>query len=260
MTGEAARLSPVLLAGAPPGAGLTRLSAHFADRLEPELPRAAGWPWRLAVLAGAAHLVLAALVLLAGRVHLPAPPPEPVTISIVSETTPQGAEAPQPAPQPEPQPAPATQPLPMPPPPIPDLPPPPPGPVAALPPPPPPAPHRPPPPRPVTHPAGGVKIQAEKTAPVNVAVTHPAVAFADNQVPDYPQSAIAAREQGVVRFTLYLSAGGEVRRFVLTQSSGYADLDASVRAAALGWRYQPAMRHGVAVPSVVQFHVQFVPQ
>ncbi|HTQ71348.1 MAG TPA: energy transducer TonB [Acidocella sp.] len=238
MTGSVARLSPALLAGAPLNAGAVPLRARLADRLEPELARTARWPWRLAVLAGAAHLALAALVLLVSRGHLPRPPPEPVAISVVSETTPQGANTP---PMPSPQPAA------------------PPSPVAELPPPPPPAPQNPRIPKPTARTARGAKIKAEKMASTTVAVTHQAVPFADNQAPYYPRSAIMAHEQGVVRFKLYLSADGRVRNFVLIQSSGYADLDASVRAAAMGWHYQPAMRRGVAVPSVVQFHVKFLP-
>lgn len=264
MTGTAARLSPAMLARLPGEGGAVLLSAHLVDRLEPELSQPLRWPWRFAALAAAVHLALAALVLLAGRVHLPAPPPEPITISVVSETTPQGADVPQPAlqPQPVPQPAPAAQPLPAPPQPTPRPLPPAPLSTAALPPPPPPAPPAPqerPVPKLAAQAARGAKIKADKMASVTVAVMHPAVPFADNQAPDYPQSAIAAGEKGVVRFTLYLTADGRVRSILLTQSSGYADLDASVRAAAMGWRYQPAMRGGVAVPSVVQFHVQFEP-
>jgi TonB family protein len=115
-------------------------------------------------------------------------------------------------------------------------------------------------PKPAAQSARGAKIKAEKMASVTVAVTHPAVAFADNQAPDYPPWAQDAGEQGVVRLKLFIAADGRVRNVVLTQSSGYADLDASARAAAMGWRYQPAMRKGVAVPSIVQFFVKFLPR
>ncbi len=265
VSGPALRLSPALLAGAPEDQNPAPLSARFADRLDPEISKAGHWPWRLALLAAVAHLALAGVVLLVSRVHLPKPPPEPVSISIVSQTTPQGANMPRPAlpKQAQPQPAQASQPLPDPPPPAPTpQPAAPPSPQADLPPPPPPAPPVPknlPTPKPVAQSASGSKIKADKMASVTVAVTHPAVPFADNQAPDYPQAAIDAREQGVVRFKLYLSTDGRVRNFVLTQSSGYADLDASVRRAAMGWRYQPATRGGVEVPSVVKFHVEFVP-
>ena len=260
--GPRERLSPTFLVSAPP-AGLP-LRASAGDRLGQEAPVQAGALWRFAVWAGAAHLVLVALLVLAGRVHLPPPPPEPVSIQVVSETVPQGATAVQPATQPRPQPASAVQPLPVPPPPMPSqIPQAPPSPVAALPPPPPPAPPTPrmaPAPKPAAEAARGTRIKAQKTASVTVAVTHPAVPFADNQAPDYPQAAINAGEQGVVRFRLALGADGRVRNFQLTQSSGYTDLDANVRAAAMGWRYQPAMRNGVAVPSTIAFFVKFSPR
>ncbi|MBU6397753.1 MAG: energy transducer TonB [Rhodospirillales bacterium] len=239
-----ARLSLVDLARAPSMAG-PALHASAVDRLEAETPLPAGWPWRLAGLAGLAHIALAVLLVLAGRLHLPAPPPAPVSIQLVSETIPQGASATRAA----------APPLPVPPPPMPSQ-------VAEQLPEPPPAM---PPSQTISaaHPAAqvvsGARIKAVKTARVTVAVTHPAVPFADNQAPDYPQADIDAGEQGVVRFVLQLGADGRVQGFRLTQSSGYADLDANVRAAAMGWRYQPAMRNGVAVPSVVQFFVKFTP-
>ncbi|MBU6449881.1 MAG: TonB family protein [Rhodospirillales bacterium] len=239
-----ARLSPAFLRGLPPVAGLA-LHARVRDRLEVETPRQAGWPWRFAVVAGLAHLALAVLLVTAGRLHLPAPPPEPVSIEVVSETVPQGASATPLAPQPLPAPPPpmpnqAAQELPMPPPTMPQ-------PQTAL------------VPKLAAQAARGAKIKAWKMASVTVATTHPAVPFADNQAPDYPQAAIDAGERGVVRFVLHLGADGRVQNFQLIQSSGYADLDANVRAAAMGWRYQPAMRNGVAVPSIVSFFVKFAP-
>ncbi|MDE2238334.1 MAG: energy transducer TonB [Rhodospirillales bacterium] len=261
---QPARLSPVFLSGTLLAARAS-LRAGAEDRLAVEAPRAGGWPWRFAAMAGAAHLALAVLLVLAGRLYLPPSPPEPVSIQVVSETVPQGTSVAQPAlpPQPHPSSAPAPQPLPEPPPPMPSLAPPAPrGPVAELPLPPPAAPPAPQVssvPKPATPAAKGARIKALKTASVTVAVTHPAVPFADNQAPDYPQAAIDAGEQGVARFVLRLGADGRVQNFQLTQSSGYADLDANVRAAAMGWRYQPAMRNGIAVPSTVRFFVRFSP-
>ena len=230
--------APILLELAP--------HASAADRLEAETKRQAGWPWRFAAVAGLAHLGLAIMLVLAGRVHLPAPPPEPISIQVVSETVPQGDSAARPA----------TQALPVPPPPLPNQ-------IAAplpLPPPSPPRIQMAAVPKPAAPAAAGAKIKAQKMASVTVAVTHQAIPFADNQAPDYPQSAIDAGEQGVARFVLYLGADGRVQKFQLTQSSGYAELDANVRAAAMGWRYQPAMRNGVAVPSRIAFFVKFAPR
>ena len=239
------RFPPVFLEDAPILAELAP-HARAADRLEAETKRQAGWPWRFAAVAGLAHLGLAILLVLAGRVHLPMPPPEPISIQVVSETTPQRVSAARPA----------AQALPVPPPPMPNQ-------VAAplpLPPPSPPQRQMAAVPQPAALATTGTKIKAQKMANVTVAVTHPAVPFADNQAPDYPQAAIDAGEQGVARFVLYLGADGRVQRFQLTQSSGYAELDADVRAAAMGWRYQPAMRNGVAVPSTIAFFVKFSPR
>ncbi|WP_026439742.1 energy transducer TonB [Acidocella facilis] len=278
MTGAAARLRLVGVALAPE---LSRLRAAEADRLQAVRIARPGWPWRMALLALAAHLAAIVALLWLGRLVLPKPPPEPIAISIVSETAPQGTIQPTPKTSPLPHPAPpapsaAPSSSPQTPPtrsPAPALPAPP-SPKADLPPPPPPAPAptpvaAPAPPKPAREVAkalppaapsmSGAKIKAQKQAAVTVAVLHPAVAFADNQAPDYPRAAILAGEQGVVRFRLIVGPDGRVERFELTQSSGYADLDASVRTAALSWRYQPATRGGVEVPSIVTFHVRFVP-
>ncbi|GAN82169.1 energy transducer TonB [Acidocella aminolytica] len=232
MTGPAVSFSAAQLAGSP----RMFLRATVADRLVPDWRRQQHWPWRPAWWAGVAHLALVGGVFLAGTIHLPHPPPEQVVINIVPETTAPLVHPPAPK-QAESQP-----PLPLPPPPSPL-------PAAPLP---------LPPPMPQAAPRQ-MAVQARETSSQAVEVLHPAVPFADNRAPDYPQAAIAAGERGVVRFKLYLGADGRVRRFQLTQSSGYADLDASVRAAALGWRYHPATRGKVAVPFVVTFHVEFVP-
>ncbi|MGE4480923.1 energy transducer TonB [Acidocella sp.] len=262
------RLSLVGLAQGGRAVGGSVLRARLADRLEPGLAPAREWPWPVMLIVLGIHLGLAALLLLAGRAHIPAPP-EQIAINIVSETAPHGAETPQPVSNPA-SPAAArpvsAQPeaLPLPPPAFPSVP------LAAAssspvadlpaPPPTPPPPPRPAPPKPVAPEAGATKIAARKTAATTVAVLHPAVPFADNQAPDYPAAALAAGERGVVRFKLYLGPDGRVRRFVLTQSSGYADLDESARVAAMGWRYRPAMRGGVAVAAVVPFFVNFEPR
>ncbi len=192
----------------------------------------------------AAHVSLVFGEMLVSRVSLPRPSRGPISISIVSQTVPQGMSVPQHmlSIQSNFRPALTAQSLPGPPPPVPLV------------------PRSQPIPGHAAQSARGPKITAGKLAAVTVAVAHPAVSFADNQAPDYLRAAIDAREQGVVRFKLYLGKDGRVRRFQLTRSSGYADLDASVRRAALAWRYHPAMRGGVAVPSVVKFHVEFLPQ
>jgi protein TonB len=86
-----------------------------------------------------------------------------------------------------------------------------------------------------------------------VAVIRQAVPYADNEAPDYSQEARDAGEQGTVRFTVYITPLGTVRDVIITQSSGYPDLDANAHDAALRWRFQPALRNGV--PSAATLHL-----
>ncbi|WBO58013.1 hypothetical protein GT370_12135 [Acidocella sp. MX-AZ03] len=103
MTGAAARLRLVGVALAPE---LSRLRAAEADRLQAVRIARPGWPWRMALLAVAAHLAAVVALLWLGRLVLPKPPPEPIAISIVSETAPQGTIQPTPKTSPLPHPAP----------------------------------------------------------------------------------------------------------------------------------------------------------
>ncbi|MDR7485848.1 MAG: TonB family protein [Armatimonadota bacterium] len=66
------------------------------------------------------------------------------------------------------------------------------------------------------------------------------------------------RVVGRVRLRLWLRDDGTVERVQPAVSSGRPDLDAAATAAALGWRFQPARRDGVPIPSVVLIWVTFV--
>jgi protein TonB len=196
------------------------------------------WPWRAFAVAGALHLAVAAALLVV-RLHLPKPVPDEVVVSVVSETTPQGSTStpapPAPVPPMPPVPAASNGTLPLPPPPAP----PPPSPARA--------------PQPTQAAPQGSHRKAEKTGPIAVAVIRQAVPYADNEAPDYSQEARDAGEQGTVRFTVYITPLGTVRDVIITQSSGYPDLDANAHDAALRWRFQPALRNGV--PSAATLHL-----
>ncbi len=68
--------------------------------------------------------------------------------------------------------------------------------------------------------------------------------FASNgQVkPDYPDSARAARETGVVKIKVLVASNGSAKSFTIFQSSGHKDLDDAVLAACKASKYTPAMR------------------
>ncbi|MEN0074189.1 MAG: energy transducer TonB, partial [Paracraurococcus sp.] len=78
-----------------------------------------------------------------------------------------------------------------------------------------------------------------------------------NAEPDYPALSRQLGHQGAVRLILHVDSTGEVVSVEVAQSSGHPELDESARRAALGWRFQPARRDGIAVPSTVGNTVHF---
>jgi protein TonB len=81
---------------------------------------------------------------------------------------------------------------------------------------------------------------------------------ATHSVPPYPLLARRLGHQGRVTLRLTISPSGRVERAEIVGSSGWPDLDA--RAAdwvRSHWRYQPAIRGGVAVPSQTMAAVRF---
>jgi protein TonB len=66
-----------------------------------------------------------------------------------------------------------------------------------------------------------------------------------NQQPAYPSTAVANAEQGTVGVDVEVDASGKASHPKLVTSSGYNDLDDAGIAAALTWKYVPAMRNGV---------------
>ncbi|RAI56240.1 hypothetical protein DOO78_21735 [Roseicella frigidaeris] len=78
-----------------------------------------------------------------------------------------------------------------------------------------------------------------------------------NAEPDYPLLSKQLGHQGAVRIVLHIASTGEVVSAEVAQSSGHPELDESARRAALGWRFRPATRDGIAVPSTVGNTIHF---
>lgn len=72
--------------------------------------------------------------------------------------------------------------------------------------------------------------------------------------PRYPIESRRKREQGTVLLTLTLGLDGAVETVAVSQSSGFARLDAAARDAVKGWRWKPMIRDGqpVRVRGVVE--------
>ena len=194
--------------------------------------------WRGFAVAGALHLAAVLLVLLVLKARMPGAPPDGPVITVAVETTPQGAtaSAAMPAravPLPEvPQPVEA---------------------AAA--------------PRAVrsvsarrdAHPAllaRGAKMPGAKSGNVEVAATRPARPDAGSTV-YYSELARQLGEQGEVRLRIMVSPGGAPRQVMVEKSSGFWRLDDDARASALTWHFQPALRHGVRVASVLSYWIRF---
>jgi periplasmic protein TonB len=202
-------------------------------------------PWRGFMVAGGLHVGLVAVVLLLIRVHLPAPPPDGPVISVEVETPPQGnttpvnqvhAAAPVPAPTPPVTPLaaaavmPVQQPLRAP--------------VIkqfrSLPP----------------VPAHGSSVAGHKIGNMIIEATRPASPDAGSTV-YYSEIARELGEQGEVRLRIEISPAGKPDRVTMEKSSGYARLDEDARNSVLTWHFQPALKHGVPVESVLDYWVRF---
>lgn len=68
-----------------------------------------------------------------------------------------------------------------------------------------------------------------------------------NNPPEYPVAAIRKGYEGVVHLKIHVSARGHVKEFILIESSGYKILDQAAMTAVEKWRFNPAMRNGMAI-------------
>ena len=75
--------------------------------------------------------------------------------------------------------------------------------------------------------------------------------------PAYPNLARRRQFQGKVVVEALVDVHGHVARVGLAQSSGYTSLDRAAKQGVLKWRFEPAMRDGVAVEKLVQVPVVF---
>lgn len=208
-------------------------------------------PWRGFGIAGGLHLIIVGVVLVFIRLHMPLPPPDGPVISVVVETTPRGNTAapvtqlhvmpPPPAPRPLPQPplpVRATGPVPI---------------------------RRTPPPvlaQKVELPPAmsqGTNLPDQKVGSVVVGATHPARPDAGSTV-FYSALSRELGEQGEVRLNVQVLPDGRPGRVTVVTGSGYPRLDHDARNSVLTWHFQPALKGGVPVSSVLSYWVRFVLQ
>ncbi len=83
---------------------------------------------------------------------------------------------------------------------------------------------------------------------------------APHALPTASAREIACQENGEVKLALTISADGSVSEARVTQSSGYADLDASAVAQARKWRYQPATKDGAPTAVQISTTLAFQPE
>jgi TonB family protein len=63
----------------------------------------------------------------------------------------------------------------------------------------------------------------------------------------YPESAKRCEERGAIKLEITIAADGHISDAKIIGSSGYVDLDAAARKAALTWIWAPAMQNGKPV-------------
>lgn len=219
-----------------------------------------GKPWRGLAIAAALHVVILVLALGLIRLHMPRPAPQGIPISLM--VVPSGAQsglgggaaAAQAAVKPVPvQPPRVIVPVKLPPqPPVkqPDL-------STAKPVPAPPKPVTAKPAAPAAAASPPASAVAAKAAPPNAGVTRPAKAISTMHVYYSLFSRQGAGQQGQVGLEVWVLANGQTGSVIIVRSSGYAALDNVARNAVLGLRFQPALKNGVAVTSVVPYVFKF---
>ncbi|MGV8058808.1 MAG: energy transducer TonB [Smithellaceae bacterium] len=81
--------------------------------------------------------------------------------------------------------------------------------------------------------------------------------YRSNPHPLYPYQARTRGHEGLVVLTAEVREDGRVSSIHLKRSSGYASLDQSALTTVRSWLFEPARRHGMAVPSVVDIPIRF---
>ena len=77
--------------------------------------------------------------------------------------------------------------------------------------------------------------------------------------PDYPPAALRANQSGEVLLRIEVQADGRPGAITVVSSSRHRALDQAAIRAVRRWRFEPALRDGVAVPGVVQQSIRFDP-
>jgi TonB family protein len=78
--------------------------------------------------------------------------------------------------------------------------------------------------------------------------------------PAYPEHATQCQESGTAMLILTVATDGRVSGTALSQSTGFADLDAAVLIQARKWRYLPATKDGVAAAVRVSVSISLTPE
>jgi protein TonB len=78
-----------------------------------------------------------------------------------------------------------------------------------------------------------------------------------NRPPPYPSDAAERRETGTVVVIIHVAANGYAAGVDVAESSGFRSLDQAAVNAVRKWRFQPAMKEGVAVPFDMPFRFVF---
>ena len=108
--------------------------------------------------------------------------------------------------------------------------------------------------------SGPVSITtADTTSVVSVAGNNDAEPLPNNPMPSYPAAALDAGVEGDVIVRLQIDSNGRVSHAAVIGHDGGVDpaLDRAAIQALQQWRFQPAMRDGRAINSVVQVPVEF---
>lgn len=101
-------------------------------------------------------------------------------------------------------------------------------------------------------------VAAPAPAPAAPAATEGALAYVDAPQPRYPRAALQSRAEGTVLLRVRVGRDGLPQSVEIARSSGHAALDDAARRQVLRhWRFQPAMRDGLAVEAVGMVPIAF---
>ncbi|MFP7721910.1 energy transducer TonB [Lysobacter sp. A3-1-A15] len=103
----------------------------------------------------------------------------------------------------------------------------------------------------------GPSLPADPTPSISTGVT---LEYAHAPAPRYPVRALRDGRGGVVVLEVLVDVDGRPLEVSIVRSSGHRDLDrAAQRQVEQSWRFQPAMRDGVAVRAIGRIPVEFNP-